>query len=462
MDSKPLILVVDDGPKNIKLLRAFLEPAGYAVGAAADGATALQMAHSDAPALILLDLMMPGMDGFAVCRALKEKESTREIPVIFITGRDDVEAESRCFALGAADYIAKPISLPVVLARVKMHLALVSQRRSLEGMFRDVMEFAPDAIILSDARNGIVRVNRRAEQMFGYRREELIGRPVRELVPGHPAVGSGLACLRRDGSGFPADINYSPLQTPQGELTMAVVRDVTERHKADLALAEYREQLRALVAQNVADREEERKRLAREAHDELGQILTALRMDLSLMDMRFGALHPGVKDKVLDMKALLDRAIQGVRNVVSNLRPTALDVGLIPALQNLCAEFAQHTGIACAFHTREEGLDLDETRTVAVFRIVQESLTNTMRYARATHVTVTLWRSGDALGVEVRDDGQGFDPQAVSGAKSFGLLGMRERAIALGGHVDIVSAPGNGAMVAVTIPLVTTEERDVP
>lgn len=462
MDSKPLILVVDDGPKNIKLLQAILEPAGYAVCSATDGETALQIAQTVVPTLILLDLMMPGMDGFAVCQRLKEMESTRQIPVIFVTGRDDVEAESRCFALGAADYMTKPISLPVVLARVKMHLALDSQRRSLEGMFRDVMEFAPDAIILSDAQDGIMRVNRRAEQMFGYRREALIGRPVRMLVPHHPAVGSSLPCLRHDGSEFPADINRSPLQTPYGALTMAVVRDVTERHKADLALAEYRQQLRALVAQNESNREEEHKHLAREVHDELGQILTALRMDLSLLDMRFGALDPALNAKVLDMKGLLDRAIQGVRNVVANLRPTALDMGLIPALQNLCDEFAQHAGLACVFHTRLDTLDLDETRTVAVFRIVQESLTNAMRYAKATRVTVTLGRSGDALGVEVRDNGQGFDPAAVSRTRSFGLLGMRERALALGGHVDIVSTPGQGVVVAVTVPLCATHMEEAP
>lgn len=456
MDPKPLILVVDDGPKNIKLLRAILEPAGYAVCDAADGTTALQLAQAAVPSLILLDLMMPGMDGFAVCRQLKAMESTREIPVIVVTGRDDVEAESSCFALGAADYMTKPISLPVVLARIKMHLALDSQRRSLEGMFRDVMEFAPDAIILSDAQDCIMRINRRAERMFGYRREKLIGQPVRMLVPHHPAVGSSLTCMRHDGSEFPADINHSPLQTPYGEWTMAVVRDVTERHKADLALAQYRQQLRALVAQNEAVREEEHKHLAREVHDELGQILTALRMDLSLLDMRFGAIDPALNAKVVDMKGLLDRAIQGVRNVVANLRPTAIDMGLIPALQNLCTEFAQHAGLECVFQTRLDTLELNETRTVAVFRIVQESLTNTMRYARATRVSVTLGRAGDALGVEVQDNGQGFDLAAVSPAKSFGLLGMRERAIALGGHVDIVSAPGQGVVVALTIPLQAT------
>lgn len=450
---KPLILVVDDGPKNIKLMRAILEPAGYDVIDAANGEQAIQLAQSHAPALILLDLMMPGMDGFTVCDHLKMLESTRHIPIIVITAREDGESESRCFAIGAADYIAKPISVPVVLARVKTHLALDGQLRSLEGMFSDVMEFAPDAIILSNSRREIVRVNQRTEEMFAYRREELLGKSVEVLVPRKQADQSGHTCLRSDGTEFPADINQSPLTTPEDSLTMAVVRDVTERHRADLALAHSREQLRALVAQNEAIREGERKHLAREIHDELGQVLTALRMDLSLLDMRFGNLEPSISKKVLEMKALLDRAIRGARDVVANLRPSTLDMGLRLALENLCAEFSQHSGIACQFKTQEESLELDEDRTVVVYRIVQESLTNAMRYAGASQVTVTLGRKGNVFEVVVCDNGRGFDASLVSQRRTFGHLGMRERALALGGYVDISSAPGQGVTISITIPI---------
>jgi CheY-like chemotaxis protein len=183
---KPLVLVVDDVQKNIDLMRAVLAPAGYQVSAATDGPTALALALAQKPQLILLDVMMPGMDGYAVCSRLKEMEATRHIPVIFVTARDDVAAEARCFALGAADYIMKPIRVPVVLARVSTHLALYDQRRSLEGMFRDVMEFAPDAFILSDEQGRIVRINARAEALFGYHRDELIGLPVQVLMPSGP------------------------------------------------------------------------------------------------------------------------------------------------------------------------------------------------------------------------------------------------------------------------------------
>jgi signal transduction histidine kinase len=207
-------------------------------------------------------------------------------------------------------------------------------------------------------------------------------------------------------------------------------------------------------------REVERKHLAREVHDELGQLLTGLRMDMSVLEMRFGAQNPGLADKVQGMKSLLDRAIQGVRHVVSNLRPTALDLGLIAALESVCTEFTQRTGIACVFHTVEQAVDLDEARAVVVFRIVQESLTNVMRHACASHVSVTLCCDGNTLELEVRDNGHGFDPIAAAAAISFGLLGMRERAHGLGGRVDIISAPGQGVVVGLTIPVDATDQGE--
>ena len=469
--SKSLVLVVDDAPINIEVMRGILEAAGYEVQAACDGAMALQMALTNPPQLILLDVVMPGMDGYAVCQQLKQNEATRHIPVIFVTGMDDIDAEAQGFALGAADYITRPIRVPVVLARVKAHLALYGQRRHLEGMFRDIMEFAPDAFILSDRQGNVVQINVRAEQLFGYRREELNGLPAERLIPQRlrgqhedyrhrtirhlqrPMTSLSIQCLRKDGSEFPGDINLSPLETNRGRLLMAVVRDVSERQRAALELRESRQRLRELAAQNEATREAERKHIAREVHDELGQVLTALRMDLSLLRMHHGATDPTLTNKLVDMKGLVDRAIQGVRNVAMNLRPTALDMGLGPAIEWLCSDFTGHTGVACLFHVKDEHIELDEARAVVVFRIVQESLTNISRYAQASRVDVSLKRRNTELHLEVRDNGRGFDLAEAGTKKSFGLLGMRERALALGGQVQIASTPGQGTVIRVAIPL---------
>jgi PAS domain S-box-containing protein len=466
---KPLILIIDDTPANLLTLGGMLAP-DYEVSVATSGAAGLALAQQAAPDLILLDVMMTEMDGYETCRRLKQNESVRNVPVIFITARGDYESEARCFAEGAVDFVTKPINLPVLLVRIKTHLAQYDQRRSLEAMFHNVVEFTPDAFILASTEGQIVSINARAELLFGYEAQELIGQPVEVLIP--PSFHAShinhrksylqshilnkrpsVMCRHRSGSEFPADISLSPLQTDRGMLMMAVVRDVSERRNAQLALEESSQRLRELAAQNEATREADKKHIAREVHDELGQVLTALRMDISLLGMRFGSLDPALTDKVQGMKALVDRAIQGVRTVAKNLRPAALDMGLVPAIEWLCSEFTKYNNIACLFHVEEENIGLNETRAVVVFRIVQESLTNISRYANASQVDITLSCHENELRARVRDNGLGFDLQAAMQKKSLGLLGMRERALALGGLLDITSAPGKGTEICLSIPI---------
>ncbi len=470
-DDKERVLVVDDAAQNRQLLRAMLSIDNYQVELASDGPMALRMVRQTPPDLILLDVVMPGMDGHEVCRQLKAEEATQNIPIIFVTGKIDVEAETRALAAGAADYLTKPLSLPIVRARVRTQLALHRQRRSLEGMFRDVIEFAPDAFILADTEGRIVQINARTEELFGYHRSELVGLPVETLIPRRmhgahedhrkayteefrsPRMGVGANCLRKDGTEFPGDINLSPLQTSRGRLLMAVVRDVTESRRIQQEISTSRQRLREMAAQGEAMREHERKSIAREVHDELGQVLTALRMDLTFADMRFGNQIPELAEKMRDMRGLVDRAIQGVRDVATNLRPGALDMGLPSALDWLCIEFSRHKGIPCQFDHLDQFLELPEDQAISLFRIVQESLTNISRYAQATEVRMSLRRLDGSLVLQVRDNGQGFDPVAAARRKSFGLLGMQERALALGGTLEISAAPGQGTIIEVTVPL---------
>jgi PAS domain S-box-containing protein len=461
---RALILAVDDVAQNQALLNAVLRQAGYDVITAGSGQQAIELVQQHHPDLILLDVMMPGMDGYETCRQIKALQGVHDMPVIFVTALHEVQDETQGFDAGAVDYIHKPISVPLMLARVKLHLAQNEQRRSLEGMFESVVESAPDAFILSNTDGLIVRVNARAEQLFGYTRQELVGQPIERLIPlrlrerhiqqrqdfprqPQPLrMGANIICLRQDGSEFPGDISISPLQTHHEPLHLAVVRDMSERKRQET-------QLRALAAQLESSREEERKHIAREVHDELGQVLTALRMDVSLLRLRFAALDPQLAEKVQDMKTLVDRGIQGVRNVAANLRPAALDMGLVAALEWLCDESSSRADIPCTLQLSHAEFDLDEARAVTVFRIVQESITNVARYAQASKIDIHLEQSGNALRVSVQDDGQGFDPAQAAGKKSFGLLGMRERALRLGGRLDIHSTPQQGTTVVLTIPL---------
>jgi PAS domain S-box-containing protein len=263
------------------------------------------------------------------------------------------------------------------------------------------------------------------------------------------------------------ELCVTPLSSEEHGVVVTHI-EVTDRKKlqaAQLALtveaeqATSRQQLRELVAINQAMREEDRKHIAREMHDELGQILTVLRMDLSLMGIRFGELDPALRTEVQVMKEQVDRALQRVHDVVTSLRPEALNFGLVPAIEWLCQEFSRVNLLPCKFDP-QENLNVDDSRAVVIFRIVQESLTNITRHAKPSLVNVRLGRHGHDLQLEVRDNGCGFDAQLAVQKRSFGLLGMRERAISLGGRLEITSVPGLGTVVALTIPLFVCEASE--
>lgn len=344
-----------------------------------------------------------------------------------------------------------------------------------------------EGMIVTDSRGVILRVNRVCTEITGYTAEEIVGRTPRQLQSGRhdgyfyrklwsAVIGTGgwqgeIWGRRKNGEVFPIWLTISAVKDDAGAVThfVGTHSDITERKHADAAmlnlnrdLSESRQRLRGLAAQTEARLESERKHIAREVHDELGQVLTALRMDLSLLRMRFGALDPAIGEHAAAMKRLVDRAIQGVRDVAVNLRPTALDMGLVPAIEWLCSEFTGQTRIACVFDAGQQHIELDEARAVVVFRIVQESLTNITRYAHASLVEVSLSLRAGQLALEVRDNGCGFDRAAAAARKTFGLLGMRERALALGGRVDIVSAPGQGTLIGVSIPINFNLQGDTP
>lgn len=257
---------------------------------------------------------------------------------------------------------------------------------------------------------------------------------------------------RLDGRPFTADVLLTRMKLGDDVFLQATVRDITERKRLENELEESRQLLRDLADKAEILREEERKSIAREVHDELGQILTALRMDVALINLCFGEHNAALLEKTQGMSSLLDQAGRSVRNIVSNLRPTALDAGIVAAVGWLCDEFAAHTGSPCVLNTNEEHIDLEEGRAVAVFRIVQELLTNVARHAEASRAQITLTRHAGNLHVEVRDNGKGFDSAAMAKNKSFGLLGVHERAIAMGGGIEVVSVPQLGTAVTIRMP----------
>ncbi len=234
-----------------------------------------------------------------------------------------------------------------------------------------------------------------------------------------------------------------------------VMLNISDSKRGEEELRQSRQMLRELSEHTERAREEERKRIAREVHDELGQALTALRMDVSLLRLNFGSHSPQLMERIQAMREKVDSTIQMVRHVTTTLRPVALDLGLTASLEWLVEQIGEHTGIECALmHDGCDELALDETQATALFRMVQESLTNVIKHADASRVLITIVVENEHdLCVKIRDNGKGFNPGNARKAGSFGIIGMRERALMLRGTLDIQSVPGSGTLVEICLPL---------
>lgn len=252
-------------------------------------------------------------------------------------------------------------------------------------------------------------------------------------------------------SDFSADNNVSDEYSYQVNTSRS---GGAEKDDKEARLRRAKQQLRELVAHREQAREEERAHIAREIHDELGQQLTALRMDATMLKLQFGETVPELADYVLRMKATIDNCILAVRQVASSLRPAVLDMGLSAAVEWLLNRFEKRTGIATVLVAPADELVLDDARATAVFRVLQESLTNIVRHARATQVQVTICHEPGSLRITIADNGVGFDPLVVRNKRGFGLMGIRERVLMFGGIARFDSALGQGTTVRLTLPLV--------
>lgn len=229
---------------------------------------------------------------------------------------------------------------------------------------------------------------------------------------------------------------------------------IRERQRGAEQLQQSREQLRALSARLLSIQEEERRRIVRELHDELGQTLTALKIDLAWLHQQLVAPHDALRQKTEKMLQLLDTTIHTMRRVATALRPSVLDdLGLIAAIEWQVQEFRERTGISCVLTTRPEDFYLDSARSTTVYRILQEALTNVARHAQATHVDISLIIEKGRLYLEVRDNGRGISNHVVAAPQSLGLLGIRERVRQWQGDMNIRGHQGQGTVLTVHLPL---------
>ena len=363
--------------------------------------------------------------------------------------------------------------LTVILRDITDRLRVEAENARNEARLHSIVESAMDAIIIIDAEQRILLFNQAAEVVFGCPREQAVGAPLTWFIPeryraGHGAhvkrfgeVGTGsrrmgasriVTGLRRNGEEFPIDASISQVTEGGEKFYTVILRDVTERVKSEEALRQSREELRELAIAASSVREQEKSRIARELHDELAQALTALKMDTAWLLERLPAENEPMLDKVHAMQGLLDTTVASTRRISADLRPLMLDdLGLVPAAEWLAQNFTQRSGIPCELSI-DPGLELEDPHATAIFRILQESLTNVAKHAQATRVEAHLEADGDQLVLMVHDNGLGFATSDPRKPNSYGLMGLRERAYLLGGTVEVDSAPGKGTRILVRIP----------
>jgi signal transduction histidine kinase len=229
--------------------------------------------------------------------------------------------------------------------------------------------------------------------------------------------------------------------------------NISERVKAQEEIKETSEKLRQLTAHLQHIREEERKRIGREIHDELGQQLTAIKMDVAWIDKQMPEETTNIKTKLKNITTLLDASNSSIRKILNELRIGVLDHhSLAEALQWQGQQFYQNTGIPIAFNFSKPFLQVKESIATCVFRVFQEALTNIIRYANAKNVTTSLFFIDDQINFTISDDGDGFDTALLKNSKTFGILGMKERVSSVDGQFEILSSIQNGTQINITIP----------
>ena len=350
---------------------------------------------------------------------------------------------------------------------------LAKELRVANDLYQHTVNAVMDAIVAIDESQHIVLFNPAAEAMFGRKANEVIGQSFDLLIPersrnrhqGHvtrfsnAAPGSqsmnpqlGIVGTRADGQEFPIESTISK-SLVDGKLQMtAVLRDVTEHRQAENELRRANTQLRNLSTSLQQVREQERTRLSRELHDELGQQLTGLKLSLSWLGNRLKEGRATTPDAVDDMRYLLDAAITSVRRISTELRPRILDdLGFGEAIAAQTLEFTKRSALHVTLNLPAAAEVQGDERATALFRIVQESLTNVARHANATQVSIDLISDAGDLVLSVHDDGQGIQDTARQGG--IGLVSMRERAISIGAQFSITSKTGLGTTIEVRMPL---------
>jgi two-component system sensor histidine kinase UhpB len=471
MTRKLSVLIIEDNQKDAELSVNHLRKAGYDISYlcvdTADGMkTALINQKWD---LILSDYSMPEFD---VPSALAiYHESGADIPFIILSGAIGEEKAVEIIKAGAHDYLLKD-NMTRFASVVERELREAIVRRDLikanaalktsEEKYRSYVEYAPDGVFVADENGKYLEVNRAATLITGYTENELLGMSLSDLLPPDNlawgldhfnslrdngfANGEGIF-VHKDGTQRWWSVDTVILTNTR---CLVFTKDITERKKFELEVIKANEQLELLNQYLVDAREDERALISRDLHDELGQALTALKLDLNWVRGNIRDVSNS-SEKLNKMIEMTNEIIKKVQRISSELRPGLLDdLGLSSTIEWYCGEFEERTGIKCILAV-EDLLLADPKNDLALFRILQEALTNVIRHSRASCVNIELHYSEQVITMIIDDNGIGMPFGKIESSNSLGLIGMRERARQCGGKVEFVTNEGNGTKIIISI-----------
>ncbi len=359
------------------------------------------------------------------------------------------------------------------LSRMAEREESFSRVRELENFNAKIISNVQEGIFVCDRELRYIVWNKFMEEISGLSSAEVIGKKADEIFP-HVIEGNAIEYMQgalrgeiHSSKDAYYDIphsgkkgwytgSYSPHISSSGDIigVIGTIKEISKYKESEENLRDSRENLRAFASHLQTIREEERTMIAREIHDDLGQALTALKINLSLL---MPQIESGKKDEVIaeinEMQNLIDGTIKRMRKLITELRPEVLDkLGLIDAIEYHGREFCRQTGLKCSMKINIDNIELEDSKALAVFRIFQESLTNAARHSNADKVLITIDQKSGGFVLKVRDNGTGIDRGLIEGEKSFGIIGMRERAAVCSGDFSISSDKENGTTVMVSIP----------
>jgi two-component system, NarL family, sensor histidine kinase UhpB len=486
MEKKALrVLMVEDSADDAELILEALRDGGF-------NADSLRVETEEAMRnalaggnwdVVLSDYSLPHFSGDGALAVAKELAP--DVPFIIVSGLIGEETAVALMKAGAHDFVMKGSAARLVPAvqrglleqqtRKQFNLAQIALQKS-EARFRAIASNLPGVVyqLVKQADGSMLfpYVSEYSTILFGLNPQALHDNPklfLNLVVPEDrvsyerslAASASGLATwnwegrIKYGGNGEIKWINLraSPREvSPGAVLWDGIMSDITQNKLAEIEVKRSREQLAELTSYLQTVKEQERARIAREIHDDLGGTLTAVKIDLLWLHNRLPKELPDLEGKVDSMDLLVDRAIEATARIASDLRPGILDFGIVAAIEWQAREFQSRTGIRCEAVSRNEEIPLDPDLSVNLFRIFQEALTNITKHAKASRVSVNIGESDGWLELKVSDNGRGITRDDMSKSKSFGIRGMHERVRILGGKIEISGAPRGGTTLSVRIP----------